>query len=92
VNGAGELVDPRARLDALDDEVTVLGSLLEDLRNGDLELPGAGGPPSPPADATDNTPAGGRTVVMTAPAVASSSDESEDGTTTPDRPERRARP
>jgi len=48
VKGAGELADLRARVDALD-KVTVLGSVLEDLRNGDLTLPGAGGPPSPPA-------------------------------------------
>ena len=49
MKGANELADLRARLDALDDEVTVLGSVLEDLRNGDLTLPGTGGPPSPPA-------------------------------------------
>jgi hypothetical protein len=49
VNGASELADLRARVDALDDEVTVLGSVLEDLRSGDLTLPGTEGPPSPPA-------------------------------------------
>lgn len=49
MNGANELADLRARLDALDDEVTILGSVLEDLRNGDLTLPGTDGPPSPPA-------------------------------------------
>jgi len=49
VKGAGELAELRARLDALDDDVTVLGSVLEDLRNADLTLPGAGGPPAPPA-------------------------------------------
>ena len=63
MNGASELADLRARLDALDDEVTVLGSVLEDLRNGDLPLPGTGGPPSPPAPhrpgPTPPAPAGG---------------------------------
>ena len=49
MKGASELADLRARLDLLDDEVTVLGSVLEDLRNGDLALPGTQGPPSPPA-------------------------------------------
>ena len=53
MNGAGELADLRARVEALDDQVTVLGSVLgsvlEDLRNGDLGLPGTEGPPSPPA-------------------------------------------
>ena len=49
MNGAGELADLRARVEVLDDEVTVLGSVLEDLRNGDLALPGTDRPPSPPA-------------------------------------------
>jgi len=49
VKGANELADLRARVDALDDELTVLGSVLEDLRNGDLTLPGTEGPPPPPA-------------------------------------------
>lgn len=48
MKGAGELADLRARVDALDDDLTVLGSVLEDLRNGDLTLPGTEGPPSPP--------------------------------------------
>lgn len=51
MKGAGELADLRARVDALDDEITVLGSVLEDLRNADLTLPGTEGPPSPPAPA-----------------------------------------
>jgi len=49
VKGAGELADLRARVDAIDDELTALGSVLVDLRNGDLTLPGAEGPPPPPA-------------------------------------------
>jgi len=49
VKGAGEFAELQARVEALDQEVTVLGSVLEDLRNGDLTLPGAAGPPSPPA-------------------------------------------
>ncbi len=49
MKGANELADLRARVDALDDELTVLGSVLEDLRNGDLTLPGTEGPPPPPA-------------------------------------------
>ena len=49
MNGARELAELRARVDVLGDEVTVLGSVLEDLRSGDLTLPGAEGPPSPPA-------------------------------------------
>jgi len=32
VKGAGELAELRARVDALDNDVTVLGSVLEDLR------------------------------------------------------------
>ena len=48
MNGARELAELRARVDVLGDEVTVLGSVLEDLRSGDLTLPGAEGPPSPP--------------------------------------------
>ena len=58
MKGASELADLRARVDALDDEVTVLGSVFEDLRNGDLTLPGAEGPPSPPAPRPP-APAGG---------------------------------
>jgi len=58
VKGAGELADLWARVDALDDEITVLGSVLEDLRNGDLTLPGTAGPPSPPAPRPP-APAGG---------------------------------
>lgn len=49
MKGPNELADLRARVDALDDELTVLGSVLEDLRNGDQSLPGTEGPPSPPA-------------------------------------------
>jgi hypothetical protein len=49
VKGAGEFAELQARVEALDEEVTVLGSVLEDLRTGDLTLPGAAGPPSPPA-------------------------------------------
>ena len=69
MNGATELAELRARLDTLDDEVTVLGSVLEDLRSGDLTsgyltsgdltLPGAGGPPSPPAPRPPPLAAGG---------------------------------
>ncbi len=58
MKGAGELADLWARVDALDDEITVLGSVLEDLRNGDLTLPGTAGPPSPPAPRPP-APAGG---------------------------------
>jgi len=58
VKGAGELAELRARLDRLDDEVIVLGSVLEDLRSGDLTLPGAEGPSSPPAPRPP-APAGG---------------------------------
>jgi len=59
VTGAGELAALRARVDALDDEITVLGSVLEDLRDGDLTLPGTGGPPSPPAPRPPATAGGG---------------------------------
>ncbi len=58
MNGASELAALAARVDALDDEVTVLGSVLEDLRSGDLTLPGTEGPPSPPAPRPP-APAGG---------------------------------
>ena len=55
MNGADELADLRAQVAALDDEVTILGSVLEDVRTGDV-LPGPGatparatpGPPEPP--------------------------------------------
>jgi len=59
VTGAGELAELRARVDALDNDVTVLGSVLEDLRNGDLMLPGAAGPPSPAAPRPPATADGG---------------------------------
>jgi len=59
VKGAGELAELRARVDALDNDVTVLGSVLEDLRNGDLTLPGTEGPPSPPAPRPPATADGG---------------------------------
>ena len=49
MKGASELAELQARVDVLTDEVTVLGSVLELLRSGDLTLPGAEGPPSPPA-------------------------------------------
>ncbi len=48
MKGAGELADLRARVDALDKEITVLGSVLEDLRNGDLTLPGTEAEPTVP--------------------------------------------
>jgi hypothetical protein len=54
VKGASELAELQARVDVLTDEVTVLGSVLELLRSGDLTLPGAEGPPpapQPPAPA-----------------------------------------
>ena len=58
MNGPTELAELRARVDVLTDELTVLGSVLEDLRSGDLTLPGAYGPPSPPAPRPP-APAGG---------------------------------
>ena len=58
MKGASELAELQARVDVLSDEVTVLGSVLELLRSGDLTLPGAEGPPSPPVPQPP-TPAGG---------------------------------
>jgi hypothetical protein len=49
VKGAGEFAELQAQVKALEEEVTVLGSVLEDLQHGDLTLPGAAGPPFPPA-------------------------------------------
>ncbi len=49
MKGASELAELQARVDVLTDEVTVLGSVLELLRSGDLTLPGAEGPAPPPA-------------------------------------------
>ncbi len=57
MKGASELADLQARVDVLTDEVTVLGSVLELLRCGDLTLPGAEGPPPPP---TPQPPASAR--------------------------------
>jgi len=48
VKGPEELAALRARVDALETETEVLGSVLEDMRNGDV-LPGTEGPPAPPA-------------------------------------------
>lgn len=59
MKGASELADLRARVDALDDELTILGSVLEDLRNGDLTLPGTEGPPPPAASRPPAPPGGG---------------------------------
>jgi hypothetical protein len=49
VKGANELAALAAKVEALQTEVTVLASVLEDLNYGDPTLPGAQGPPSPPA-------------------------------------------
>jgi hypothetical protein len=49
VTGAGELEDLKARIDALENDVIVVGSVLEDLQTGELTLPGTEGPPAPPA-------------------------------------------
>lgn len=48
MKGPGELAELVARVDALETETEVLGSVLEDLRAGDV-LPGTEGPSSPPA-------------------------------------------
>lgn len=48
MKAVGELAELRARVDALETETEVLGSVLEDMRNGDV-LPGTQGPPCPPA-------------------------------------------
>lgn len=53
----GELAELRARVDALETETEVLGSVLEDLRNSDV-LPGTEGPPSPPAPRPPAPPPG----------------------------------
>ena len=53
----GELAELRARVDALETETEVLGSVLEDLRNGDV-LPGTEGPPQPPAPRPPAPPPG----------------------------------
>ena len=62
----GELAELRARVDALETETEVLGSVLEDLRNSDV-LPGAEGPPSPPAPRPPAPPPGGAEEEPTAP-------------------------
>jgi len=49
VTGAGELEDLKARIDALEHDVIVVGSVLDDLQTGELALPGTAGPPTPPA-------------------------------------------
>jgi len=64
VNGAGEFAGLQARVDALDDEVTVLGSVLADLRSGDLALPGTTGPSPPPAPPPPNPGGGGDTELV----------------------------
>ena len=62
----GELAELRARVDALETETEVLGSVLEDLRNSDV-LPGTEGPPSPPAPRPPAPPPGGAEQEPTAP-------------------------
>ena len=62
----GELAELRARVDALETETEVLGSVLEDLRNSDV-LPGTEGPPSPPAPRPPAPPPGGAEEEPTAP-------------------------
>ena len=57
MKGADELAALQARVDALETETEVLGSVLEDLRNGDV-LPGTEGPPSPPAPRSPSPPSG----------------------------------
>ena len=53
MNGIGALAELQARIDVLERDVIVWGSVLEDLHSGEQQLPGAGGPPRPP------TPHGG---------------------------------
>ena len=62
----GELAELRARVDALETETEVLGSVLEDLRNSDV-LPGTEGLPSPPAPRPPAPPPGGAEEEPTAP-------------------------
>lgn len=57
MKGADELAALQARVDALETETEVLGSVLEDLRNGDV-LPGTEGPPSRPAPRSATSPNG----------------------------------
>ena len=66
MNAPGELAELRARVDALETETEVLGSVLEDLRNSDV-LPGTEGPPSPPAPRPPAPPPGGAEEEPTAP-------------------------
>lgn len=56
MNGIGALADLTARIVSLETDVTVLGSVLEDLQAG--ELPTTTGPPVPPAPPT--SPAGSK--------------------------------
>ena len=58
MKGLEELASLRARVDALETETEILGSVLEDMRNGDI-LPGTEGPPSPPAPRPPAAPRGG---------------------------------
>ncbi len=57
MKGLEEFAALRARVDALETETEVLGSVLEDMRNGD-GLPGTEGPPSPPAPRPPAPPSG----------------------------------
>lgn len=58
MKGANEFAALQARVDALETETEVLGSVLEDMRNGDV-LPGTEGPPSPPAPRSPAPPTSG---------------------------------
>jgi hypothetical protein len=51
MNGAGNLADLQARLAALETELEVQGSILDDLQA--VDLPGTGGPPGPPGQPRD---------------------------------------
>jgi len=56
VTAAGELEDLKARLDALEHDVIVCESILDDLQTGELALPGTGGPPTVPVPAVSAPP------------------------------------
>lgn len=60
MKGIGTLAELQARVVSLETDVTVLGSVLEDLQAG--ELPGTTGPPAPPAPAVSGGGAVGEPV------------------------------
>ena len=57
MKGMAALADLEARVVSLETDVTVLGSVLEDLQGG--ELPGTAGPPTPPAPPARPADSGG---------------------------------